>query len=202
MLPLPTTARGRRSRAAIIEAAARLMHERGLASPSMDDVLVASGTGKSQLYHYFNGKQDLAIAVLHHQFERVMAEQPSLRDLACDDLGRWRDEVLQAQLTSGLGTCPLGAFVGQVDDAPVLQDTLVGLFARWQDAIADLVMRALRAGRVRPDIDPAATGCVLLTALQGGTMLSHLRGEAQPLAQALGDVVDGLVRPANRPIGT
>jgi AcrR family transcriptional regulator len=199
MKSLPTTARGRRSRAAIVDAAARLMHERGLAAPSMDDILVASGTGKSQLYHYFDGKQDLAIAVLHHQFERVMAEQPSLHDPGCDDLSRWRDEVLRAHRASAWGTCPLGVFVGQADHDPVLQDTLARLFARWQDAITDLVVRALHAGRVSPDIDPAAAGCALLTAVQGGIILSHLRGEAEPLASALDNVIGGLIRSAPTP---
>jgi AcrR family transcriptional regulator len=197
---LPTTARGRRSRAAIVDAAARLMHERGLAAPSMDDILAASGTGKSQLYHYFDGKRDLAIAVLHHQFERVMAEQPSLRDPTCDDLSRWREEVLRAHHSSAWGTCPLGVFVGQTDHDPVLQETLADLFARWQDAITGLVVRALDADRLSPDIDPAAAGCALLTALQGGIILSHLRGEAEPLARALDSVISGLIRrPASTP---
>ncbi|SNS42690.1 transcriptional regulator, TetR family [Streptosporangium subroseum] len=196
MKPLPSTSRGRRTRAAIVSVAADLMHRRGLAAPSMDDVLAASGTGKSQLYHYFDGKQDLTVAVLQHQFERVMAGQPSLSDPTCDDLHRWREEVLEAHCAHGMETCPLGAFVGQATDDPVVQKTLSELFERWQDAIADLVARALRTGRVRPGVDPADAGCALLTAVQGGTMLSHLRGDAQPLARALDAVVKGLSAPA------
>jgi AcrR family transcriptional regulator len=198
MKPMPTSERGLRSRAAIIEAAARLMHDHGLASPSMDAVLAASGTGKSQLYHYFDGRQDLAVTVLQHQFAQVMATQPSLTDPACDDLGRWRDEVLRAHRDNGLGTCPLGVFVGQTDGDPVLRDTLAGLFMRWQDALTALVARALAAGRVSPDTDPGAAGRALLTALQGGTMLSHLHREAEPLARALDDAVDALTLPASR----
>jgi TetR/AcrR family transcriptional repressor of nem operon len=199
MKPLPSTERGRRTRAAIVTAAARLMQERGLASPSIDDVLAASNAGKSQLYHYFDGKQDLAVAVLHHQFERVMAAQPSLADPACADLGQWRAEVLLAHRESGMGTCPLGVFVGQVDQDPVLRDTLAGLFRRWQDALAGLVDRAVRAGGVIPDTDPAAAGRALLTALQGGIMLAHLHGEPEPLVQAVDHVIDGLAGPAHAP---
>jgi hypothetical protein len=50
---------------------------------------------------------------------------------------------------------------------------------------------------VPPDIDPAAAGCALLTAVQGGIILSHLRGEAEPLARALDDVINGLIRSAH-----
>ncbi|MCU1683981.1 MAG: Transcriptional regulator, TetR [Amycolatopsis sp.] len=189
MKALPTTPKGLRTRATIVGAAARLMHDRGLAAPSMDEVLVGSGTGKSQLYHYFDGKQDLAVAVLHHQFELVMAAQPALHDLSCDDLGRWRNEVLRAHRASGLGTCPLGVFVGQTDHDPVLRATLAELFARWQGVLSDLVSRAQAAGRVRADVDPATAGRALLTALQGGTILAHLHADPAPLAQALADAI-------------
>jgi AcrR family transcriptional regulator len=177
----------------IIAAASELMHERGLAAPSMDDVLAASGAGKSQLYHYFAGRQDLRVAVLHHQFDRVMAAQPALHDQNCDDIGRWRGEVLAAHRSSGLGTCPLGAFVGQTDGDQVLRDTLAALFAQWQDAISGLLVRAQRSGLVDPDTDPAAAALSLLTALQGGTMLAHLRGDPAPLRDSIDAAMNALI---------
>jgi AcrR family transcriptional regulator len=192
MKPLPTTERGRRSRTAIVAAAAELMHDRGLAAPSIDEVLAASGAGKSQLYHYFESRRDLSVAVLHHQFERVMAAQPSLTDPGCDDLGRWRDEVLHAQRTHGMNTCPLGVFVGQTDADPMLRDTLDELFTRWQRAISDLVARARQAGRIRRDADPDAAALALLTAHQGGTLLSHLRQDVAPLADAIDAAIGAL----------
>jgi len=155
----------------------------------MDEVLAESGTGKSQLYHYFDDRQDLAVAVLHHQFDLVMGAQPALRDVACDDLGRWREEVLRAHRASGLGTCPLGVFVGQADHDPVLGATLIELFARWQDAIAGLVARAQQAGRVRAAVDVDSAGRALLAALQGGTILAHLHRDPEPLARALADAI-------------
>lgn len=155
----------------------------------MDEVLAESGTGKSQLYHYFDDRQDLAVAVLHHQFELVMGAQPALHDAACDDLRRWRDEVLRAHWDNGLGTCPLGVFVGQADHDPVLRATLIDLFVRWQGAIAGLVVRAKQTGRVRAEVDVDTAGRALLTALQGGTILAHLHGDPEPLARALADAI-------------
>ena len=49
----PRTGRGRASRERIVEHAAELFAERGVAGASLDDVLAAAGAGKSQLYHYF-----------------------------------------------------------------------------------------------------------------------------------------------------
>jgi TetR/AcrR family transcriptional regulator, transcriptional repressor for nem operon len=182
---LPTTERGRRSRAAIVRAAGELMHRRGLAGPSIDEILVASNTGKSQLYHYFDGRTDLSAAVLEHQFDRVMAAQPALHDPACAELVTWRDQVLKALLESSYGMCPLGTFVGQVADDAELSGTLAKLFDRWQQGLAELVSRAQKHGGVRPEVDPAEAGRALLVALQGGTALSHVHREAEPLRRAL-----------------
>ncbi|WP_237160754.1 TetR/AcrR family transcriptional regulator, partial [Mycobacteroides abscessus] len=57
---LPATAHGRRTRAAIVDAAAQMMYQKGVAATSLDDILAASSTGKSQLYHYFKDRSDLA----------------------------------------------------------------------------------------------------------------------------------------------
>lgn len=181
----PATERGRRTRTAIVTAAAELMHRHGLAGPSIDDVLAASGTGKSQLYHYFDSRQDLAAAVLYHQFDRVMEAQPALHDPACADLRAWRDQVLEAHRRSGYGTCPLGAFVGQVDDEPELRTILAELFDRWAGSLASLVARARDQGRLRSDIDPEDAGQMLLAALEGGTILAHLHRHPAALERSL-----------------
>ena len=70
---LPRTAKGRRTRAAIVDAAASMMYDHGVAGTTLDDVLAASETGKSQLYHYFSDKSDLVEAVIARQLERVLA---------------------------------------------------------------------------------------------------------------------------------
>lgn len=181
----PATAKGRRTRDAMVGAAASLMYERGIDATAVEDVLAASDTGKSQMYHYFGGKRSLVVAVLEHQLDRVLAAQPSLTDADCADLARWRREVLAAQRESDCGNCPLGVFAGQVDNDPVVRDVLAELFGRWQRAIADLVRRAIDAGRVPAHTDADAVGGTLLAALQGGIVLSHLRRDPGPLVAAL-----------------
>lgn len=194
---VPATARGRRVRDAIVDTAARLMHDRGIAATTVDEVLAASGTGKSQMYHYFSRKQNLTVAVLERQLERVLAAQPALSDPACTDLLRWRDDVLEAFRDSGFGNCPLGTCTGQVNSDPVLRAELAGLFARWRTAVAELVRRSRQAGQVSDDLDPDEAALTLLTALQGGTMPAHLYGDEHVLARALDQALrELLVGPA------
>jgi AcrR family transcriptional regulator len=60
----PRTGRGRASRERIVERAADLFAERGVAGTSLDEVLAAAGAGKSQLYHYFHGRDELVEAAV------------------------------------------------------------------------------------------------------------------------------------------
>lgn len=188
----PATTKGQHTKAAITVAAARLMHDRGISATSLDDVLKASGAGKSQMYHYFKNKEELTKAVLQHQFERIMTAQPSLTDETVTDLPQWRSEVLEAHRVSDNGNCPLGAFAGQLDDNPVLRAALSDLFEAWRSAIAALVRRSQRARLLPEEVDCEKAGLLLLAALQGGTMLAHLRGEVTPLVTLLDSELSNL----------
>jgi AcrR family transcriptional regulator len=73
----PSTRRGRDTRRRIIVVAAELMYERGLSATSIEGVLAASATGKSQFYHYFSSREELLGEVLDHQLDLILEEQNS-----------------------------------------------------------------------------------------------------------------------------
>ena len=69
------TAKGERTRARIVEAAARLIYERGVAGTSLDDIRSAAGVSGSQLSHYFAGKDELVQAVIGYQAATITGNQ-------------------------------------------------------------------------------------------------------------------------------
>ena len=69
----PRTERGRASRERIVERAAELFAERGVTATSLDEVLAAAGAGKSQLYHYFRGRDELVAAAVGLRCAQVLA---------------------------------------------------------------------------------------------------------------------------------
>ena len=66
------TPRGAATRQRILEAAADLVHLRGAACMSLDDIMEATGASRSQLYHYFDDKEGLVRDVIAFQTRRIL----------------------------------------------------------------------------------------------------------------------------------
>ena len=163
------TARGQATRARIVDAAARLVRTRGVGSTSLDAVLAASHASKSQLYHYFAGKDDLMLAVILRQTDGVLAmHEPLLRGMnSFAALRRWRDAVVESsRKTRCAGGCPLGSLVSELAESPQSRERLAQSFTKWKACfIAGFRTIRGRDGKApRADLDELATG--LLAALQ------------------------------------
>ena len=80
--PAPERADAARNRRRVLEAAARLHADRGIAGLNMDDVAAAAGVGKGTLYRRFTDKAGLAGALLDDRgrqlHEKLMYGPPPL----------------------------------------------------------------------------------------------------------------------------
>jgi TetR/AcrR family transcriptional repressor of nem operon len=183
------TARGVKTRAKIVEAAADLMFVQGVGATTLDDVLAASGASKSQLYQHFDGKEALVRAVIDHVGERIIQrERDALGHVSTiRGLYRWRDALVQRNaLRDGAYGCALGSLASEVSDHDaVARQTLAHLFNEWQELLAGVLRRLQEAGTLPPDapIDQLATG--LMGALQGGYMLAQTARDVTPMATSL-----------------
>jgi AcrR family transcriptional regulator len=183
------TARGAKTRARIVEAAADLMFVQGVGSTTLDDVLAASGASKSQLYQHFDGKEALVRAVVDHVGERIIQrERDALGHVSTmRGLHRWRDALVQRNaLRDGAYGCALGSLASEVSDQDaVARQNLALLFAEWQRLLADVLRRIQEAGSLPPDapVDQLAIG--LMGALQGGYMLAQTARDVTPMATSL-----------------
>src|SRR5271165_268768 len=89
------TAKGARTRARIVEEAAALIHERGVAGTTLEDVKVAAEVSGSQMYHYFPDKSDLVQAVIDYQADTIVNYQGrALR--SANGVEVWRNMVITA----------------------------------------------------------------------------------------------------------
>jgi len=95
--PRGLTRKGRQTRQRIIDAAAGLIFERGVAATTIEDVRAAAGVSSSQLYHYFDDKLTLVRAVIDHQARTIVASQQQFDLSTVDGFRTWRDFVVQHQ---------------------------------------------------------------------------------------------------------
>lgn len=190
------TARGRATRDRIVTAAAALIHERGVAGTSLDDVRSATGTSKSQLYHYFSDKSALVRAVVERQVAQVLeAQAPELDGLdSMPALRAWRDRVvaLNAEVACA-GGCPLGRLSSELAESdPAARSALAHGFSQWQGRLTTGLRAMQERGELSSEADPSSLALGLLAAAQGGLLLAQTMRSTAPLEVALDLALDGV----------
>jgi len=189
------TPKGERTRARIVEVAARLVHERGVAGTTLDDVRKAAGVSGSQLSHYFAGKDELVQAVTDYQAGVIAGNQRQADLGSLDGLRSWRDMVIAAaRATQGEGGCPLGSLAGQLAETdPQARALIAAGFEQWQAAISEGLRGLHDAGHLPSGTDPDDLAVTLLAGLQGGLLLAQVQRDTRPLETAV-DTILGLAR--------
>jgi AcrR family transcriptional regulator len=183
------TAKGEATRQRIIDAAAELMRLKGVGNTTLDDVIVASQTSKSQLYNHFANKGDLTRAVVQRWGERRLEQQEDdLRRLdSIRGLERWRDAMVQRNtVVGGAHGCILGSLAIEVaDHDDEARRTLRADFQTWERLLADGLERMRAKGVLEADADPEELATGIMAALQGGYLLAQTAHDSAPMAVAL-----------------
>ncbi|MGD8166122.1 TetR/AcrR family transcriptional regulator [Herbiconiux sp. P16] len=181
------TAKGAATRDRIVEGAATFLRENEFGEISLDDVRAVTATSKGQLFHYFpDGKDQLLLAVMHHEADRVLAEQqPHLGDLSTWDAWQaWR-EVLVARYRAQGTHCPLNTLMGQIGSTPGAAEVVRALLVQWQGALAAGIRSMQASGCADPDIEADRLAGAMIAAIQGGVVVMRSTGSADHLESAL-----------------
>ena len=184
----PRTGRGRASRERIVERAAELFAERGVTATSLDEVLAAAGAGKSQLYHYFRGRDELVEAAVGLRCAQVLSELTqalgavaSLAELE-QALAGFADGYEQM----GLPGCPIGSLAAEVAERnDGARRQTAAAFDAWERLFAGALERMRGRGELRADASPAALATALLASIEGGMVLSQTRKDPASLRIAV-----------------
>jgi TetR/AcrR family transcriptional regulator, transcriptional repressor for nem operon len=189
------TRKGLATRARIVGAAARLMFEQGVANTSIDEVRSTAGVGGSQISHYFRDKRDLTRQVIASRRNDVVTfhTQPRLGALdSLDDLQAWADAcVADIDTVYRVGGCVYGSLAGELIDADdEIRDDLVDGYDEWLDLFQTGLAAMRHRGELRDEADPRHLAAALVIAHQGGAMITHATGDAEPLRVAVNAAVD------------
>jgi TetR/AcrR family transcriptional repressor of nem operon len=185
----PTTEKGRITRRRIVAAATEVVAEKGALGASLDEVGARAPASRGQLYHYFDDKNDLLLAVAEATNDTVLDGQRDLFDHlgSWNGLVRWADSLVAfLEQRGGRGGCPIANLLGQVGERDdVIRAVLASGFDRWEAGIGAGLAAMVESGELRPDTDVAWLASSTLASVQGGLVLSQARRDPLALRRAL-----------------
>jgi AcrR family transcriptional regulator len=172
-------------RETILEAASKLIAERGYHAVRVADIAEACGTSTGTVHYHFSVKEDVLTEALKYYVERAFDRQSvELREI--DDARERLLHLFEMQL-------PVSEHVREEWSAwlqywaeamlrPELRAAHNEFYARWRETIVRIVERGQRQGIFRP-VDPEAVARHL-TALTDGAAIQTLIGvEGMDVAQ-------------------
>jgi AcrR family transcriptional regulator len=181
------TPKGQATRARIVEGAAEVLRELGVAA-TLDDIRARTGTSKSQLFHYFpDGKDALLLAVAQYEADRVLDDQqPYLSCLdSWDSWYRWRDVLVERYEAQG-DFCPLGSLFLQIGRTrPGARAIVTELMRQWQANLAAGIRAMQGNGHLPASLDVDQSAAALLAGLQGGVSIMLSTGDSTHLRAAV-----------------
>jgi TetR/AcrR family transcriptional repressor of nem operon len=175
------------ARQRIIEAAHELFHERGLRGVSMEDVAVAAGIKKANLFHYYPSKESLELAVLEQAADEMKEQiRVQLSGTGRDPVGAVASMFEHAGRWMRERRCRGGCFLGNVaqevsDHNETIRLRVSELLHYWMEQIAASLDRARSAGYFRADLEPRPAAEAILALFEGALLFSKASRREGPV---------------------
>ena len=171
--PRPTTHKQK-----LLQQGMQQFYERGYNGTSVDGVLEAAQVPKGSFYHYFGSKESFGLAVLevYTAWQLRLVDKWSNRDdLSTPDiLTGYYDELATGFIESEFARgCIAGKFSGELANSSVtLRNETAAAFARWRQALADLLVRGQQRGDIIGDVEADELAGNVLALIQGAFLVA------------------------------
>jgi AcrR family transcriptional regulator len=172
--------RAGRRKVAVLEAAGRVIAERGADATRFADVAAESGVPVSTLQYYFGSREDLLVAAFRHasgtEIAALEADLAGLDD-PWQQLGRIVTSALRGYQPGAAGPGEAAGLAGSgrlwieswhfgIRDAEMRADALRD-YGAWRRLVAGVVRRGTEAGRFEPRLSPEQVAVLTIALVDG-----------------------------------
>jgi TetR/AcrR family transcriptional repressor of nem operon len=189
---------GSATRDRILDAAQRLVLERGFAGTSVDAILAEASVTKGGFFHHFSSKQALGLALVERYaagdlqaLEYLMAGAEASSDDPAEQavaFVRLFEEAV-VELVEIQAGCLFGAFVYERElAAPGTEEIIVHSIQTWRDRLLGKLEEAAETHPTAIDVDLPSLANQIFTTFQGGFILARALDEPEHLARQLAHV--------------
>jgi len=185
------------TRERIVRTAFQLFHEQGFTATGVATIVREAGVNPGSLYHFFESKDALLLAVLEFALEylgpavmvpvEASASDPVARVFAL--MQRYRDGMQREHCRMG---CPMGNMALEISDGNAKARALVHKnFENWASRVASWFDKD---PRIPADVDRERLARFVLTVMEGGLMQARAAGDIAPFDESVAVLRDYFAR--------
>lgn len=171
-----------RTRQFIIEQAAPIFNEKGIAGTTINDIMQATKMAKGGLYGHFESKDDMSAAIVDHLLSRLANKVSTI--VAKEKTARLKLFALLDFYSDPLasycqGGCPLVNFGVEADDTnPDLKQKIADRMLTTQKYIAAIINQGITDNEFSPDFDADNFAVKMFAMVEGATIVCRVLGNS------------------------
>ena len=152
----------------------------------MGDIVAASGLEKGTLYGHFSTKEGLALLAFDYAWKDTSDKRLRNVDTVSNAIDKLKLHVDNyVSNPSFAGGCPLLNFAVDADDGNLALRTRVRKALKgWEDLLAKIVEDGQSAGEISPEIDPHSVANLVISILEGATVVARINKRSAALDDA------------------
>lgn len=180
----------------IIEKAAVIFNEKGIAGTSIDDVLKATDVAKGCLYGHFESKEELAYASVDYMLEKIRARREAVfakHTTAIDKIYAYLEVQRNPLNTLLQGGCPVVNLSVESDDTnPVIKKKIKAMYEYGFKTFTKVLQDGIDAGELSDKLRAEEFVAKMYAAVQGGIVISRIMSNAKPMHLVIQSLKDEL----------
>lgn len=182
--------RSEQTRNSIIEAAAPIFNKYGYAGASLADILEHTGLTKGAIYHYFENKDELALAALEYNLNMVSVHSFAAskeKSHSCDKLSVFAETFRNNyDLMRNMGGCPvMNAAVDSDDSNELIKNRICRFIRMWEKSLKKIIDDGKSDNEIAPDVDTESFSINFISLIEGSVEMSKVTGEKKFLDNAV-----------------
>lgn len=173
-----------KTRQFIIEKAASIINQKGMAGTSISDIMAATKLAKGGIYGNFENKDEICREVfaylmkqLNDSISLVLQSKPTPREKLLALLDHYRELAV-----NNMGGCPMQNFGTESDDTdPAIQSLVADAVRSTQNRLSQLIKDGIQAGEFKDSVNPKEMGIKIFALVEGGILTSRVFGNNQQM---------------------
>lgn len=174
-----------RTRQFIIEQAAPIFNEKGIAGTTINDIMQATKMAKGGLYGHFESKDHMSEAIIDHLLGKlatkvsgIVAKEKTARLKLFALLDFYKDPLAPYCQ----GGCPLVNFGVEADDTnPAVKQKIGERMLTTQKYIKAIINQGIADNEFRADFDAEAFSIKMFAMVEGATIICRVLGNASQM---------------------